>query len=151
MIRFLLVSMRHCFLKVMNKKLTLSAFGCLIVVGVSIFIIFGLVKQYNLANEFENVKTEKLQKEELPVTTDTVEGITIKVDETTYSIEVTSESTDAVEEIPEEYEETSMIPADKTTQIDYGGPQTAGVIQVPTICGPKERLDPKKNICKRII
>lgn len=25
------------------------------------------------------------------------------------------------------------------------------IIQVPVICGPKERLDPKNNVCKRVI
>lgn len=48
-------------------------------------------------------------------------------------------------------EETTEIIEETTTEVNFGGPQVAGVIQVPTICGPRERLDPKTNKCKRII
>lgn len=105
----------------MNKKVILAITACILIVGASVFVIIDLVDSHNAVKE---VQANELQKEKLVETTEVVE-----------------ETTDIFEETTEE----------TTTEVNFGGPQVAGVIQVPTICGPKERLDPKTNKCKRII
>lgn len=107
----------------MNSKVVLSVFGGVFIVALSILLVVNLIDGCNGVKEMIHKKN-----------TETVENTAEKIEET---------SEDLQENV------TTLI--DTTPQIDHEDAIAFGVIQVPVICGPKERLDPRKNICKKVI
>jgi hypothetical protein len=106
----------------MNSKVVLSVFGGVFIVAVSIFLVVNLIDSCNGVKEMEDKNTETVQN-----------------------------TADKLEEASEDLQENVTTLIDTTPQIDYEDAIPFGVIQVPVICGHKERLDPRKNICKRVI
>lgn len=107
----------------MNKKIILSIFACIFIIGASVFLLV------DLNNNRDSVK-EEVHKEK-PVT----------------ATEITEEFTKAVEGMQIVSDDTSTpIP-----KIEEPSLQPFGIIKVPVICGSKEKLDPVKNICRKNI
>jgi uncharacterized membrane protein len=129
MTRLLVVYVRLSCFKVMNKKVILSIFVCIVIVGVSTFMIIDLDRNRDSLKEFKDTEMSEILKEELAETTET-------------STQITEESFTTTETV----DDLTTLPVE-----DFGGPRPAGIIIVPVICKPKERLDPTTNKCKRVI
>lgn len=107
----------------MNKKTILSIFGGVFIIVVLIVLITNLT---NNLSEVKELNQGKLH-----------EGIHLDNGENGAGV-------------AENLKETT---SENDENLDTGKQEavTFGVIQVPKICGPRERLDPKSNTCKRNI
>jgi hypothetical protein len=111
----------------MSKRIILSVLGALggmILISVTVLAVVQLrEKQINMEDiEWKNEKIAGVEK---------LEGSMETVEETTMTFEPTEETT--------------------TDRNIYEVAVPFGVIEAPVICGPKERLDTKRNVCKRVI
>jgi hypothetical protein len=111
----------------MSKRIILSVLGALvgmILMSVTVFAVVQLLeKQIKIEDiEWKNEKIAGVEK---------LEGSMETVEETTLTFEPTEEAS--------------------TDTIIHEIAVPFGVIEAPVICGPKERLDTKRNVCKRVI
>ena len=107
----------------MNKKAILSIFGGVFIIVVAIVLITNLT---NNLSEVKELNQGELHKDK---------------------------HIDSGENVAGEAESLTETTAENDENLEIGEQEavTFGVIQVPKICGPKERLDPKSNTCKRNI